>query len=163
MVLPFRNPPPVSTIEFWVDASSSWGIGIVFGDQWDAWKFIPGWSTDGRNIGWAEFVAIELGLLFAIHSGFSDTHFLIKSDNQGVIHAIKGGKSRSPEQNTVLQRITHLLTQHKLWISSHYVPSLDNLADPPSRGLPALHRSRSLSIFTLPDRLQPFLGRVPFS
>ena len=156
------KPPPVSTIEFWVDASSSWGIGIVFDDCWDAWKLIPGWNTDGRNIGWAKFMAIELGLLFAVHKGFSNIHFLIKSDNQGVIHAIEGGKSRSPEQNMVLQQITHLLTQHRLWISSQYVPSLDNLADPPSRGLPTLHHLRSPLSFSLPNRLQPFLEHVPF-
>jgi hypothetical protein len=38
----------------------------------------------------AEIVTIELGLLFAVHKSFSDVHFLIKLDNQGVIHAIEG-------------------------------------------------------------------------
>ena len=71
----------------------------------------PGWAKDGRNIGWAEMVAIKLGLLFAVHQGYSDIHFVVKSDNQGVIHAIEGGKSRSPEQNSVLQRITSLLAR----------------------------------------------------
>jgi hypothetical protein len=142
-------------VEFWVDASSSWGVGIVFNGEWDAWRFSPGWNKDGRNIGWAEIVAIELGLLFAIHKGYSDSHFLIKSDNQGVIHAIEGGKSRSPSQNLVLQRITALLSQHKLWISSLYVPSLDNLADSPSRGLPAIGRSKAPS-FSLPSYLHSF-------
>ena len=106
-------------------------------------------------------VAIEIGLLFAIHNGFSDTHFLIKSDNQGVIHAIEGGKSRSPQQNLVLQRITALLSYHKLWISSSYVPSIDNLADPPSTGLPARHCSRAASTPTLPSPLLPFLAHGP--
>jgi hypothetical protein len=152
------KPPPTSTVEFWVDASSSWGIGIVFNGEWDAWKFSSGWDSDGRNIGWAEMVAIKLGLLYAVHKGYSDTHFLIKSDNQGVIHAIEGGKSRSPQQNLVLQRITSLLSYHKLWLSSLYVPSLDNLADPPSRGLPAPHRHRSLSTPLLPSPLLPFLA-----
>ena len=158
---PLSRPPPTSTVEFWVDASSSWGIGVVFGHEWDAWRLSPGWDKDGRNIGWAEIVAIELGLLFAINRGFSDTNFLIKSDNQGVIHAIEGGKSRSPEQNTVLQRITTLLSQHKLWISSLYVPSLDNLADLPSRGHPATSRTRAFSTFTLPIPVQTFLSRAP--
>jgi hypothetical protein len=154
------KPPLVSSITFWVDASSSWGIGIVFGNEWDAWKLLDGWDTDGRNIGWAEFVALELGLLFAIHKGYSDIHFLINSDNQGVIHAIKGGKSRSPVQNLVLQHITSLLSRHKLWISSSYVPSLDNLADPPSRGLPAVGFSRASSSFSLPTYLRPFLSHT---
>jgi hypothetical protein len=155
------KPPPISSVDFWVDASSSWGIGIVFEGEWDAWKFLEGWDTDGRNIGWAEFVAVELGLLFAIHKGYSDTHFLLKSDNQGVIHAIKGGKSRSPVQNLVLQNITSLLSQHRLWISSSYVSSLSNLADPPSRGLPAVGLPRTVSSFTLPTYLHPFVSHVP--
>jgi hypothetical protein len=117
------------------------------------------WQSGGRNIGWAEMVAIELGLLFAVHRGFSGVHFVIKSDNQGVIHAIQGGKSRSPEQNLVLQRITALLLYYKIWISSSYVPSLQNLADRPSRGLPVPTRSRATSTFTLPDSLRPFLVR----
>ena len=122
-------------------------IGIILDNKWDHWRFHPNWDKDGRNIGWAEIVAIELGLLFAIHQGYTDVHFLIKLDNQGVIHAIQGGKSRSPEQNLVLQRITSLLAQYKLWISLLYVPSMDNLADPPSRGLLALNRAQASTTF----------------
>jgi hypothetical protein len=155
------KPPPVSNLEFWVDASSSWGIGVILGNEWDAWQLRPGWEKDGRNIGWAEIVAIELGLLLASHRGYSDTHFLVKSDNQGVIFAIEGGKSRSPEQNSVLQRITLILSQRKLWISSLYVPSLENLADLPSRGLTPPNRVRIDSTFILPYSLQPFLVRAP--
>ena len=155
------KPPNASPVQFWVDASSLWGIGIILNDEWDAWRLCPGWDRDGRNIGWAEMVAIELGLLFAIHHGYSDIHFLIRSDNQGVIHAIEGGKSRSPEQNSVLQWITLLLSQHKLWISSLYIPSLDNLADPPSRGLLALNQSLANSTFSLPTSLYPFLLHAP--
>ena len=115
------KPPTASSTEFWVDASSSWGIGVVFDNQWDFWMLRPGWKKDGRNIGWAEMVAIELGLLLAVHQGHSDVHFVVKSDNQGVIHAIEGGKSRSPEQNSVLQRITSVLACYKIWVSLSYV------------------------------------------
>ena len=156
------RPPDASPIEFWVDASSSWGIGIVVDGSWDFWKLIPGWDKDGRNIGWAEMIAIELGLRFAVHLGFSDTHFVVKSDNQGVIHAIEGGKSRNPEQNRVLQRITSILSNYKLWISSLYVPSLENLADRPSRGLPAINYPRSTSTFVLPSVLTPYLLHPAF-
>jgi hypothetical protein len=153
------RPPPASNIEFWVDASTSWGIGVVFGNEWDFWKLKPGWEKDGRNIGWAEMVAIELGLLFVIFRSHTDIHFIVKSDNQGVIHAIQGGKSRSPEQNSVLQRITFLLSQYKIHISSVYVPSADNLADRPSRGLPLTTHTRADLTFTLPPSLIPFLVR----
>jgi hypothetical protein len=90
--------------------------------------------------------------------GFSEIHFLIKSDNQGVIHVIKGGKSRSLSQNLVLQHITSLLSQHRLWISSLYASSVDNLADPPSRGLPAVGFPCASATITLPPYLHPFLS-----
>ena len=102
------KPPPTSPVEFWVDALSTWGIGIILGQEWDAWMLYPGWDKGGRDIGWAEIVAIELRLLFAAHRNFSNIHFLVNSDNQGVIHAIEGGKCRNPEQNVVLQQITTL-------------------------------------------------------
>ena len=123
----------------------------------------PGWNKGGRDIGWAEIVAIELGLLFATHCGFSNIHFLVNSDNQSVIHAIEGGKSRNPEQNLVLQRITTLMACRlgEFWISSRYVPSKDNLADLPSRGIPPPLFSRSDLTFLLPASLLPFLIRAP--
>jgi hypothetical protein len=95
------HPPPPSPISFWVDASTDWGIGIIFDGHWEVIKFVDGWKSGGRNIGWAEFIAIELGLLRAIAQGHCDKHFVIHSDNQGIIQAIRGGKSRSPEQNLV--------------------------------------------------------------
>lgn len=151
------RPPPPSQIGFWVDASTSWGIGIVFDGHWEAIKFLEGWKSGGRNIGWAEFIAIELGLLRAVAQGHRTTHFIVHSDNQGVIQAIQGGKSRSPEQNLVLQRILHLQTTHSIWISPSYVPSSSNLADEPSRGIPALNLPRSLTPLSLPSHLSTFL------
>ena len=44
----------------YVDASKSWGIGIVIRDQWEAWQWSALWHFEGRNIGWAEAVAVEL-------------------------------------------------------------------------------------------------------
>ena len=151
------RPPPPSPIGFWVDASTDWGIGIVFDGHWEAIKFREGWRSGGRNIGWAEFIAIELGLLRAIAQGHHDKHFIIHSDNQGVIQAIQGGKSRSPEQNIVLQRILHLLATHSIWISPSYVPSSSNLANEPSRGLPVLNLPPSRTPLLIPPLLSTFL------
>jgi hypothetical protein len=152
------RPPPPSSIGFWVDASTDWGVGIVFDGHWEAIKFRDGWKSGGRNIGWAEFVAIELGLLRAIAQGHSNKHFIVHSDNQGVIQAIQGGKSRSPEQNLVLQRILHLLATHSIWISPSYIPSSSNLADEPSRGLPVLNLPPCRTPLSIPPLLSPFLA-----
>ncbi|KAF7303342.1 hypothetical protein MIND_00561900 [Mycena indigotica] len=82
------RPPRLSAIPFWVDASTSWGIGVVFDTVWLSWRLQRGWDDNNRKIGWAEMVAIEFGLLLAIHRGHHTTHFLVRSDNEGVIGAL---------------------------------------------------------------------------
>lgn len=151
------KPPSLSPIEFWVDASTSWGIGIVFNGAWQRWRLRPGWHVDERGIGWAEMVAIEFGLRFAVHQGYSDVHFQIRSDNEGVIGALAGGKSRNPEQNRVLRRIVALMRAHSIWITTFYVPSLLNIADKPSRGKAAPGLPRATTSFKLPYCLKPFI------
>ncbi|KAJ3559983.1 hypothetical protein NP233_g11129 [Leucocoprinus birnbaumii] len=155
---PIIPPPPLSPIEFWVDASTSFGIGIVFKGGWDAWKLLPGWDKNPEHrIGWAEMVAIELGLRLAIHHGHHNIHFQIKSDNTGVIGAIAGGRSRNLTHNQILQRITTLLRTHSIWISSLYVSSESNLADKPSRGIPPPGFTHFRNTFKMPDMLNPYL------
>nr|GAT51024.1 DNA breaking-rejoining enzyme [Mycena chlorophos] len=97
-------------------------------------------------------VAIEFGLRLAVERGFTDTHFHIRSDNQGVIGALDSGKSRNSEQNRVLRRIVSLLRTHSLWISTTYVPSAENLADAPSRGFPPSDPTLSYATASVSDQ-----------
>ncbi|KAF7763882.1 hypothetical protein Agabi119p4_8419 [Agaricus bisporus var. burnettii] len=153
-----KPPPPPVDINLWVDASTSYGIGVVFDDSWEAWRLVSGWDRHPqRRIGWAEAIALECGIRWAIHRGMKNSHFIIKSDNMGVIGALEGGKSRNVEQNIVLQRITTLLRIHSLWISTSYTPSASNLADAPSRGVAPPGLLRSVDTFTLPAPLSSFL------
>jgi hypothetical protein len=46
--------------EIWVDASTSWGIGLLINSSWAFWKLLPNWNTNGRDIGWAEAITVEL-------------------------------------------------------------------------------------------------------
>ena len=151
------RPPGLSSLEFWADASTSWGIGLVFDGVWQRWRLLPGWREDERGIGWAEMVAIEFGLRFAIHRGHTNTHFLVRSDNEGVIGALEGGKSRNPEQNRVLRRIVSLMRTHSIWITTFYVPSALNLADLPSRGSAAPGLPRASTSFKVPYCLKSFI------
>jgi hypothetical protein len=156
-----QPPPALSLTEFWVDASTSFGIGIVFDGEWDAWRLKPGWKKDRRDIGWAEMIAIELGLLAAVARGHSNVHFLVKSDNMGVIGALSAGKSRNLEQNRVLQRVVALSRIHGIWMTSQYVASAVNIADAPSRGVPISCMSRSTTPVPIPPCLHPFLYHAP--
>jgi hypothetical protein len=130
---------------------------VVFDGAWDGWKLCPGWKADSRNIGWAEMVAIELGICTAILAGAGNMHFVIQLDNMGVIGALESGKSRNLQQNRVLQRIVMLMRAHGIWITSRFVPSANNIADHPSCSVPAVKRPCSLHRFQLPACLQMYI------
>jgi len=49
-------------LNFWMDALSSWGIGLLCEGQWAAWKWLDGWESNFQEIGWAEGVAVELAM-----------------------------------------------------------------------------------------------------
>ena len=147
------RPPPISNIQFFVDASTSFGIGVVLENEWDAWKLKEGWNRDGRDIGWAESVAIELGLHMAIARGYTNTHIPIRSDNEGVIMSIAAGRSRNHTVNSEIQHIFSLMQTHSIWTSITYVESNNNIADAPSRGLTPKHIPRSPTTIPLPDHL----------
>lgn len=57
-------------IQLFVDASSSWGIGLVVGERWCAWELAKGWQGKGRDISWAEMVAVELAVRWMVEAGF---------------------------------------------------------------------------------------------
>lgn len=145
-----RPPTPLDT-KLFVDASTGWGIGLVLDGRWLAWQFKDGWKAEGREIGWAEMVAVELAVRTLVTGKFFKSHVIVRSDNQGVVGALKAGKSRGTQQNFILREIVRLIQDHELWISSIWVPTLDNLADGPSRGI-------------FPDKklLYAFPPRLPF-
>jgi hypothetical protein len=154
------TPPSPLTSQIFVDASTSWGIGFYLDGHWLAWELLPGWKSEGRDIGWAEMVAVELAVLVLIHAQFRNCHLVLRSDNQGVVGALSGGKSRNPQQNAVLRRIVSLFREADIWLSIEWVSTDDNLADKPSRGLfPPLHNIFS-PIPPLPTYLSRFL-RLP--
>ena len=67
------------------DASSGFGISITIGDKWHVWRLLPGWKSDGCDIGWAEAIGFELLTLFVLSSSSDSTHFKVYGDNKGVV------------------------------------------------------------------------------
>lgn len=149
------DPLPISTF---VDASTSFGIGFLSDKRWLAWRLLDGWKSDGRDIGWAEMVAIDLGLRTLIHSGFSDCHLVFFSDNRGVVDALSAGRSRNPRQNEVLRHIVSNFRDHNIWLSVEWVESAANLADSISRGLFPSSLSRHPRPPPLPVYLKNFVA-----
>ncbi len=133
----------------------------VVGDWWAAWKFIPNWRVDGREMGWAETITVELIVLWIIHDSQvgNDCTVKVRSDNMGVIGAGNGGRSRNPHCNNSI-RVATLLISSNTVLDFKHVKSADNRADPISRGElgpPDAHLKIS---FQLPEELQQFLVHV---
>ena len=95
--------------DIWVDASSSWGIGVVVGKHWAAWCLLVDWNLKDRDFGWAESVALELAMLWVVGQGFSDSDITIRGDNTGVIGASNKGHSWNTSQNASICRMASCL------------------------------------------------------
>ncbi|KAF8748804.1 ABC transporter [Rhizoctonia solani] len=131
------SPPPTAfPSEFFMDASTSFGIAIIVDNHWAAWRLLQGWKSGGRDIGWAEISALEMTLEAAIAYGLRDSLLHFRSDNQGVVFAMAAGRSRNLEQNNAIKRIFARSSLFGLRIQTSYIASEDNPADPPSRGMP---------------------------
>lgn len=154
------SPPPVLPLKIFVDASTSWGIGILINNKWAAFRIMPAAFSSSHSIGWAEMVAVELAvsLLCSVHP--RNSHFLIHSDNQGVIGAIDSSFSRGATQNASLSRLSSTLLNHDSFISTAYIRSADNPADPVSRGVLPPVASRIKTRIKLDSELVPLLSRL---
>ena len=164
--IPLCSPHPVD-IGWRGDASTSFGIGIVIGHFWAVWRWAPGFQVGpgcAFDIGWAEAVAVELGLRMALHLGLlvsqsSHEHlFLARSDNAGIVAVTNKGRSRSPATNIVLKSVFALQARNNVRIRTEYVPSRENIADPLSRGdiaafLANFPGATQQASFPLPDHL----------
>jgi hypothetical protein len=144
------------------DASSTVGIAIVINGYWRAWTLRPGWQTlnGQRDIGWAEGVGFDLLTLAILNARRKQpfNHFRVFCDNQGIVNGWRNGRSCNWATNLVFHRILDCLERVSPNVSFHlcYVPSADNPADSPSRGV-FPPRNLLLPPLVLPDDLSTFL------
>jgi hypothetical protein len=144
------------------DASSGHGIGIVINERWRAWNLLPGWKGNGRDIGWAESVGFELLVLSIIRACPPGIYFKVYGDNRGVVEGWWTGRSRSKACNEVFKRIHLAANEAKCTILTRYVPSKDNPADGPSRGIYP-PTCQMLPPVPIPHELRTFIADVPSS
>jgi hypothetical protein len=76
-----------------VDASTSWGLGMVMDQRWAAWRLSDGWNSAGRDIGWAEAIVMELAVMWVAAKGISDSEVTVRGDNISGIEALGRGRS----------------------------------------------------------------------
>lgn len=145
------KPIPNSSFHLFADSSPVFGIGVVIGDRYDRFKLAEDWRTRDnsardptwesqriitRDNNWAEFAAVYLLLFFffKLHPDTSDVHLEVNSDSMAVVDAWKARRSRNDDQNEILGAMLRLLVERQSFITVSYIPSLQNPADPPSRG-----------------------------
>ncbi|RXW15240.1 hypothetical protein EST38_g10612 [Candolleomyces aberdarensis] len=142
------------------DASSGVGIAIVIGDQWRAWRLLPGWkSRDGeKDIQWAEAVGFELLILALTGGSAAGTNFRVFGDNHGVVEGWRNFRSRNTAVNNVFKRILNHLKGYGSveCVYPSYVRSGNNPADAPSRAQYP-NQSRLLPLVPIPSQLQHFI------
>ena len=94
---PIPGPATVTDWSAFSDASSGVGIGVVIGSKWHAWRLVPGWKADGRDIGWAEAVGFELLARALCSVSQPGQFFRVFGDNRGVVEGWWKGRSRNWE------------------------------------------------------------------
>ena len=140
--VPLASPQPTD-LQWWGDASTSFGVRIALGCYWAMWKWVPGFEVGPLkhfNIGWAEAVAVELGLRIAIHLHLLENAdpsrqvFLVRSGNSGVVAVTNKGCAWSKETNRTLKHIFLLQAQHCVQLKAVHVPGQTNTSDALSQG-----------------------------
>ena len=145
----------ISDVGGFSDASSSTGLGVILGNRWRAWRLLPGWNQNGKDIGWAEAVTMELLVRTILQLG-SPPGIKIFGDNTGVVEGWWTGWSRNSETNRVFRRIHEILDENDVILTTRYVNTACNPADGPSRGIfPPEHLL--LPPITLPHELEQFV------
>lgn len=160
---PYRILHPIRAqqdLGLYVDASTSWGVGILIGDQWYALELGDMWKSRekrGHGICWLEAVALELLYYFLGARGLQNCRLLVHSDNYGAIGALRKGRSKNEAINLCARRCSEYLARHLIVADVIYVASAENPADPISRGILGPPEKRLTRDFTLPRDIDRFL------
>jgi len=153
----FRELRPrgdMQDLGIYVDASTSWGIGIIIQNQWAAFKLRDDWKIEGRDICWLETLALEFLFYILEAMDLRNAHLLIHSDNQGAIGALEKGRSPNFHINLSIRRMYNVLITRFITHHLEFVPSDKNLADPVSRGELGSPEHRIRQSFRMPDELK---------
>lgn len=153
---PTPAPVPIIDTNSYSDASSETGIGVTIGNQWRAWRLLPGSKNRSRDIGWAESVGFLLLVPSIIQRTQPHSHLQVYGDNQGVVEGWRKGRSRNKPTNSIFKLIHKITQENAISIHTKYVPSEFNPADGPSRGK-YYHPSLLLPPVIIPEAIQPWI------
>jgi len=79
---------PTVNLDIWIDAWTSWGIGLSMGMSWAAWHLLPGWKSTTTSVGPNECISLQLAVMYLCETGARTyCEVTIRSDNANVISA----------------------------------------------------------------------------
>lgn len=87
-------------------------IAIMIGERWRAWRLVPGWKGERKDIGWAEVIGFEFLVKHIMQTTMAGAHVKVYGDNIGVVEGWWTGRSRNRQVNLIFRRIHGLLQQH---------------------------------------------------
>jgi len=148
-----RPRGPLQDLGLYVDASTSWGIGIVIGSNWASFQLSSTWKVPGRDICWLKTLAIELLTYFLEGMGLHHCRLLIHSDNQGTIGVLEKGHSPNSHINLLVHCTYLVLSNLSISPEIIYIESIANPADPISCREPGAAGKQLFPTFKLPDEL----------
>ncbi|KAJ2918901.1 hypothetical protein MD484_g1526, partial [Candolleomyces efflorescens] len=150
---------PTATPEIFVDASVK-GIGFLWGDKWEAWELNKGWRTGGRDMPWAEMVAVELGLRTLIAAGLRSTHVRVRSDNHAVVTGLSARQMRGCQDAHILQEVQALCKAYDIVLMPVWIWTKSNPADALSRGKYPAREMKVEVRAEMPPHLIPFVRNI---
>jgi len=154
------KPCTIIDPHIWVDASTDWGIGIINGHLWAAWRLRAGWRSDGQDIGWVKLIMLELAVIWLVQDGYMDCNITIHGDDMGLIGAFDKGCSRNIACNDSIQQTASAIILNNITISPVYTPSTSNMVDLISCSILGPLSLCLQEPLQLPEELTPFLTYI---
>ena len=131
---PIPAPTQVLDVQAFSDASSGTGIAFLVGKKWKAWRLLPGWQSDRRDIAWAESIALELMVHAVVAEHGQNKSYRLYCDNHVVVEGWPNGHSHNQHVNLAFRHLHDLSDETNSIFLTRYIPSALNSADGPSRG-----------------------------
>ncbi len=138
MLRPLRASSP--DVDFWSDASGSWGCGAFWRSLWIQVQWIPGQPITQASIAAKEFLPIVLaGLVWG--EMWTGCTVRCHCDNQAVVCCINQRYARDPLLAHMLRCLFFICAVHQFDLVAVHTPGQENgAADAISRGQLALFR-----------------------
>ncbi|KAK4703837.1 hypothetical protein P7C70_g2379, partial [Phenoliferia sp. Uapishka_3] len=133
------DPYPVFDIKISSDSSNT-AISIYVGDVWDVFTLRPNWKGghNGLNIDATEAYALYLVLLciFDLYPNLQNATIRLACDNESVVKAWSGLRSRVPLIQAIFERMYQVLSSHGCAIDLYWVDTKINTdSDQITRGI----------------------------